>query len=706
MTRREFVAAGAASWLLAHHGALADSRPNARANSCSPEIPADHRHSHVDSTNMTIREYLSDQARRITDRALTDYKDAAAFHRLVPERRHQFLEMMGLADLPPIDQRPPLDVQVTGVIERPGYRIEKLHYQSLPGLYVTANLYVPAPNAQRPTPNAGVLYVCGHADKQKVHYQAHPRRFAELGFVALLVETVQLGEAAGFHHGCYREGWWHWYSRGYSPASVELLNGMRGLDLLAARPEVDPSRLGVTGISGGGASTWWIAAGDERIKAAAPVCGTATLESHIYDRTIDGHCDCMWWPNLYGWDLADVGGLIAPRPLLIASADRDAIFTIASIRKVHEQLHGLYHKLGAAERIRLVETPGPHSYHERSRTAIFSWFARHLQGREIPAESIGDVDERPERQESEDTLRVFTAGAPARNRATAIQDELIRLAEPPKIAGLASLQKERNRVVEVLRRTAFQAFPSAPPALDLKVEYEEAESGAMGGRFAFTAEEGWRLHGQYRPAPGGGRAPAIVALRSPGEPWRAAESMLGEVQVPWIRVVVEPRGTGDTAWGEELNWHLRRAAAWTGRTIASMRVWDTLRALEAVRHLPGVEPNEVWLAAAEEMTVVALYGALVDGRVAGLFLNAPPTTQNAPSRPDGRGPATEMLGCLRVTDLPQVAGLLCPTRIVIAGVAPDAYAGAQQTYSDLGHGSAFQRVSSFQVWNPGQQRSQ
>ena len=91
---------------------------------------------------------------------------------------------------------------MTGVVERPRYRIEKLYYESLPQLYVTANLYVPG-DLTAPAP--GVLYLCGHAEKQKVHYQAHPRRFAELGFVCLLIETVQRGGIRGHHHGCFRE---------------------------------------------------------------------------------------------------------------------------------------------------------------------------------------------------------------------------------------------------------------------------------------------------------------------------------------------------------------------------------------------------------------------------------------------------------------------------------------------------------------------
>src|SRR4051812_8167480 len=133
---------------------------------------------------MTIRDYLCAEARRISEKALSEFTDSGAWHRLIPERRRKYREMMCLDALPPYDHRPPLNVKVTGTVERPKYRIEKLYYESLPHVYVTANLYLPKPDssAQVHKPYPGVLYVCGHADTQKVHYQAHPRRFAELGF--------------------------------------------------------------------------------------------------------------------------------------------------------------------------------------------------------------------------------------------------------------------------------------------------------------------------------------------------------------------------------------------------------------------------------------------------------------------------------------------------------------------------------------------
>jgi cephalosporin-C deacetylase-like acetyl esterase len=687
LSRRELLVAGAASLSVRAPHLSAQAAPRRREQGAS-----------LDTPNLSIREYLVREARRITENSLAEFRSPADFERLIPARRRRYLEMMGLADLPSPEKRPPVPVHVTGSVERPTYRIEKLHYESLPNLHVTANLYIPK-NATPASRRPGVLYVCGHADKQKVHYQAHPRRLAELGFPTLIAETVQLGEVPGYHHGCYREGWFHWYSRGYSPAAIELLNGIRGLDLLARRPEVDPERLALTGISGGGAVTWWIAAADERVKACSPVCGTATLASHVYDRVIDGHCDCMWWINTALWDLADIGALIAPRPLLIASANQDGIFPIESIRKVHAQLDKLYKTLDKAENLRFVETPGGHSYHERSRTAIVSWFLHHLTGKDVPPAEVGDIELDKGRLESEDTLRVYVNGAPAGNRALTIQDEFITLASPPNVTSAAHLEQTRKALVAKLRAATFNHFPSKPPALAVDEEY--ALDGGIGTRFAFTSEDGWRLHGLRRqPRDVRGDAPAVVVLRSPGEERLDSDNFAGSIRAPWAKIIIEPRGTGDTSWGEDLNWHVRRASAWTGRTIASMRVWDTLRALDAVRTLPGVIADRIAIAAHGEMAVVALYAALLDGRIRTVFLDSPPGTQNTVSENNGRGAAIEMLSCLRYTDLPQIAGLLHPTEIVIAGEFPSSYQWAEDLRARLGSPGTFRRVPTMRDWTP------
>jgi len=646
-----------------------------------------------------IREHLCREARKITDKSATWPKSREEWEKGRQRRRKQYLEMVSIDTIPPREERTPLNVTVTGTVDREHYTIEKLYYEALPRFYVTANLYIPKGLAD---PVPGVLYVCGHSPTQKVHYQAHPRRWAELGFVCLVVDTVQYGELKGYHHGCYHQGWWHWYSRGLTSAGFELWTGLRGLDLLEGRPEVIKDNLGVTGISGGGSASWWLGAADERCKAVAPVCGTGTLHAHVYERTVDGHCDCMFFINTYGWDLADLGALIAPRALLIGSADRDGIYSIKSIRETYEKVKRVYQTLGIGERVRLVDTPGPHSYHQLSRTAIFSWFLKHLKGEDVPAEEIDDINTDPEAQETEDTLRVFTGPPPADERSSVIQDSFVKLADAPRIRNAEHLATVRKRLINTLKRKTFGQFPSRPPQLDITTVQEFAGGNSVGSLVDFTSEEGIVLRAKVVvPAEAQDRpSPALLYLRRPEHERWEFEGFTGNLDPKWIRVAVDTRGVGATSWGPSLQWHLRRASAIIGRTIASMRVWDALRALEVVRQLPGVDPERVALAARDEMCAVALYAALVDGKVKALVLHDPPATQDAPSNPDGTGETIEMLNVLRFTDLPYVAGLLWPTELVFFHSRPETYQWSEALYRKLGAPGAVRHVQNLSEWTP------
>ncbi len=648
---------------------------------------------------MDIRTYLSNEARRMHGESLQDLPAPEDWAQARVQWQAQYYEMMGITSHMALVERPPLNMCVTKETQRDGYRIQNVYYESLPGLYVTGNLYLPT-NVDGPVP--GVLYVCGHAQKQKEHYQAHPRKFAQLGFACLLVETIQLGEIEGHHHGTCHRGWFNWFSQGYTPAGVELWNGVRGLDLLASLPEVDGARLGVTGISGGGAVSWWIAAADERVKVVAPVCGTATFASHVCERTLDGHCDCMFFVNAYGWELADVARLIAPRPMLIGSANRDGIFHIRSIRETFAGIKKIYDHVGASENTILIETPGGHSYHANSRRGIFSWFLRYLADKDVSPEAAGDIDDRPEVQEDAATLRVYQNGVPTSERVTTIHEDFFTLPELPNIVTADELAAVRDKAHAKLAAMSFRHFPSTPGTLDAEVEYETGRGDAVaGGRFAFTSEGGWRLHGSWTLPEADADAPAVVALRTPHEPRRATEDWLQGFDSSWARVVAEPRGTGDNAWGTELDWHVRRACMLLGRTVASMQVYDTLRALDAVAHLPGVDSSRLALAGRGQMAVVALYAALLHGNLEALILSDLPESLAAHSSPDGTGIASEILFALQHADLPQAAGLLWPMELVFLGPRPGTFGWTEDLYSRLGSPGAIRHVMNLEQWQPG-----
>ena len=638
-----------------------------------------------------IRHYLRRVAAEITDRSLSGIHSLEDWQNIRPQRVDEFMDMMGLVDVPLTGERPLLNVNIVDTIQQEGYRIVKLYYESLPDLYVPADLYIPD-NVEDPMP--AILYVCGHSPIQKVHYQSHPRRFAELGFVCLIIETIQWGEVRGDHWGCYSKGWFHWYSRGYNPGGVEVWNAIRGLDLLCERPEVNPEKLGVTGISGGGSQSWFIAAADPRIKAVAPVCGASTFEAQITARTIDGHCDCMVPINTYLIDFPDIGALIAPRPMLIGQADRDGLNTIESVREVFEKTKKLYDLYDAGEHIHLVETPGGHSYHPDSRQKIFSFFLKHLQDKTVPYEEIEDVDESEERQLSQDELRIYVQGPPRDDRTTTIQDSFIQLSDPPAIRGESDLIAFRKRVVDFLHEKTFRAFPSETAQTDTRLEYRTLDAAQYGRTVqSFVSEEGWRLKVDVRwKNPQDEKKPVMIVLRSPDENRWESEGFISGLSENWNVAYFETRGIGETGWAPELQWHVRRASAWTGRTIASMRTWDLLRCIEVLRNQKGVDPAKIGIAARGEMCVLALYAALLDGNCQALLLQNPPPTQNTPSRPDGRGDSIEMLNCLRITDVNQIPGLLYPMDITFVGEIPDSFLWSRDVYNRLGGAETFRTI--------------
>ncbi len=182
-----------------------------------------------------VTEYFRQETEKLTERTFADIQTLEDWKSRRDEYRRQMLEMLGLDPFP---DRTPLHPVVTGQTAAEGIIVENLHFQSRPGLYVTANLYRPA---QQSEPLPAVLYVCGHGGVKKdgisygnkVTYQHHGAWFARNGYVCLTIDTIQLGEIEGIHHGTYREKMWWWNNRGYSPAGVEAWNCVRSLDYSA-----------------------------------------------------------------------------------------------------------------------------------------------------------------------------------------------------------------------------------------------------------------------------------------------------------------------------------------------------------------------------------------------------------------------------------------------------------------------------------------
>src|ERR1035441_8610712 len=218
----------------------------------------------------------------------------------------------------------PLDPEILGTLVRPGYAIERLTFQSRPGVRVTANLYRPEPVAQ---PCPAVLSVHGHWAWARMDPHVQPRciGLAKLGYVVLSVDAFGSGERAtepgpGTYHGGLIGA--SLFPVGTPLLGLQVNDNRRAVDYLVSRPEVDPSRLAVTGASGGGNQTLYAGATDERLAAVVPVCSIGTYATYL------GAACCVCEVNVGGLTYASTGeilALIAPRPLLVMNASQDAI---------------------------------------------------------------------------------------------------------------------------------------------------------------------------------------------------------------------------------------------------------------------------------------------------------------------------------------------------------------------------------------------
>lgn len=436
-----------------------------------------------------LADYFRLETKKLADACLTDITSLDQWKERRDVYHRQFRQMLGLEPMPP---RTDLKPVITGQVEAEDIVVEKLHFQSLPGLYVTGNLYR-AKEVKEPLP--AVLYVCGHGGVKKgkisygnkCHYQHHGVWFARHGYICLIIDTIQLGEIEGIHHGTYREGMWWWNSYGYTPAGVEAWNCVRALDYLQSRKEVDPKRLGVTGRSGGGAYSWWIAALDERIQAAVPVAGITDLQNHVVDGCVEGHCDCMYLVNTYQWDYPMIAALIAPRPLLLGNTDDDNIFPLDGVDRLFEKVRRIYRLYGAEDKFEKAIFPGGHQDLPELQKAAFAFFDKHLKGAERDPGEVGKKLFEPEQ------LKVFQE-LPTDQINTTIQESFVPLApaaSPPD--SNEAWRRQTTQWMDALQEKTFRAWPKSPPPLQVQLAWRAEAAGLQAAQYEWTSQEAVRL---------------------------------------------------------------------------------------------------------------------------------------------------------------------------------------------------------------------
>jgi len=604
-----------------------------------------------------------------------------------PEIRRQFLDMLGLDPLPP---RTLLNARVTGSFERPGYHVENIVFESRPKLYVTGNLYLPSKPRTGPFPP--VVYVSGHAPGlagAKAQYQHHGAWLARNGFVAFVLDTIEFGEIPGIHHGVHDLAMWHWLSLGYTPAAVEVWNAIRALDYLETRPEVDATRAGITGRSGGGAVSWFAAAADDRFKVAAPVHGTWSVGPHVAGDTVRENCDCIYYWNTYQFDLPVVGALIAPRPLMIVNASKDGAFPPAGYEPVEKCLRPVYDWYGAREKLAAFAQDTGHQDTPAYRKAADEWLNRWLRNDQTP------FDEGVIERETDARLTVLD-----RYPADAVNEGVHRSFIPTyrmrEWKTLAAWNQRREELTAALRERVFRAFPTVKLPFDAwKGRYSMwTEKYADSFNVEFTTEESIRVHGQlFIPRNGKTRHPVLIYVKGTEDIIFSVDYDLLLSAFPnHVVLVLNPRAV-DYPMDVNRTSVTKMTAALLGATLESMQLWDILRSVDYLVDAEKLNLDSISVYGRKQMGGLALHAAALDSRITRVILDDPPASH-------WQGPA--LLNVLRITDLPEVAGMIAPREIVSLTSIPEEYSYTRSIYSLFGKGDSIRQAASLgealRVW--------
>lgn len=371
-------------------------------------------------------------------------------------------QVLGAAGLLPQPKKCPLNARIFGKIDHGDYTVEKAYFESYPGFYCTGNLY--RPKGKGPFP--GVLNTHGHwADGRFVDNESSsiPTRAANLakqGYVVFSYDMIGFNDSRQVTIPARHDALGERRNRlwGISLGGLQTWNSIRAIDFLQSLPDVDPTRIAVTGSSGGGTQTFLVTAVDDRIAVAAPVC---MVSAHM-----QGGCRCENLPNLrIDTNNVEITALAAPRPLILVAATGD--WTKNTLEVECPAIKHIYELFGAADKLECVRFEAGHNYNKDSREAVYTFFARRLKN----SKSI-HVKEEPIKLDNRTDLLCFPDGKlPDGSLASdEIVDQLIRDSERQLAENLprdaATLAKFRELYKPALKR-ALSVPSQIVPAIEL-----------------------------------------------------------------------------------------------------------------------------------------------------------------------------------------------------------------------------------------------
>jgi len=574
-------------------------------------------------------------------RTVTKIQTRADAERRAQQVRAKLLAMIG--GLP--ETRAPLNAKTAGVLEREGFRIEKIVFESLPRFYVTANVYVPATGAG---PFPAVVMTPGHSPTGKAGEYILAANFARNGIVALAYDPMSEGERLQYFDPVTGKSAVGGPTGEHSQAAIAdnltgehisryfVWDAMRAIDYLGTRPDIDVQRIGAFGCSGGGTVTAYLAAFDPRVKAAATACYITAFQDLLAaptgvqeaEQTIPGFIAA-------GFDFADWVELAAPRPYAIVSTSND-MFPYAGAQRSYEEAKRIYGLYGAADKLQWITGPGGHGALGPIHPEILAFFTRALKNSGDPPTYARLTPDQPA------DLAVTSTGQVANSLGGETIASIISKVRPAKAA------------VNFRVPAGIEAVPGAPAPAGFDVM----------GSFKLTGEDGIDLPGHMTVRKNIGRKPAILILSDELQP------DLSDPDRVIVTLSLRPSPPGTEAAKSPLQGNfylLSLRAELVGRTLVGMRADDIIRAVDWLTARTDVDPASITVYGKGAYGVALLHAAALDRRITRVVVEDTPASFHAiVDEPLHRNaPEIAIPGVLRYYDIPDLIQAIAPRPVTV-----------------------------------------
>lgn len=519
----------------------------------------------------------------------------------------------------------PINAKVTGTVDREGYRLEKILFESQPQFFVTAGLFLPDPK-KFPPPWPAVVVVCGHSDNGKLQegYQTGTALAALNGLAAMIVDPIGQGERAQLLSdkgtpaisGSTTEHTLIGSSAilvGWNTARWMIGDAMAAIDYLQSRDDIRADRIGCMGNSGGGTQTSYLMALDDRIYAAAPSCYITSFQRLLETIGPQDAEQNIFGQIAIGMDHADYLMMRAPKPTLINCATKD-FFDIGGTWNSYRDAKRLFQRMDAGRNIELIEVDATHGWHPMIRRASVQFMVQHL------ADRLGPLNEPEIVPLTAEEMNVTPQGQvlllpDAVSAFDHVKEETKRLAgERETAAPAAEALRKTVRMAAGIRPLAELPQPDAAPSEPMKIGQLNYESVVLR-----VTDDIWLPGLLARPDQQGNKRVTCLVMAEGKNAMTVDEGEISRRVADGETVLaIDIRGVGETIPTGQKWYHQRfgdnggnsTLAYLLGKSLVGERAEDILNVARWLAEKESVDSVE--LVASGELTIPALHAAAVE----------------------------------------------------------------------------------------------